>query len=188
MRIALFGGTFDPIHNAHLKIAHEAARQFALDRVLVVPASRPPHKHGVTRTPYEHRYRMLELACRDEPLVEASRLEQGVENSYSIETIARVRAMLAREDQLYFLIGSDAFAEIRTWHRWREVIASVDFMVASRPGCVYEIPEGARVERLERVDLSVSSSEIRRRLAAGDDDVDVPPPVLAYIREHRLYR
>src|SRR5207249_1232937 len=109
-------------------------------------------------------------------------------NSYSIETIARVRAMLAREDQLYFLIGSDAFAEIRTWHRWREVIASVDFMVASRPGCVYEIPEGARVERLERVDLSVSSSEIRRRLAAGDDDVDVPPPVLAYIREHRLYR
>ena len=188
MRIALFGGTFDPIHNAHLKIARCAAEQFALGRVLFIPAARPPHKSGVTGTPYEHRYRMVELACRDEPLFEASRLEQGEQYSYSIETIERVRASIAADDDLYFLIGSDAFAEIRTWHRWREVVASIEFIVVSRPGCVYDVPEGARVHRLEGIDLPVSSSEIRRRLAAGDDRVEVPPTVLAYIRANGLYR
>ena len=187
MRIALFGGTFDPIHNAHLEIAREAARQFSLDRVLFIPASRPPHKTGVTRTPYEHRYRMVELACAGEPLFEASRLEEGEQNSYSIQTIERVRASIGGGEELFFLIGSDAFAEIRTWHRWREVIASVDFLVVSRPGRAYDVPEGARVQRLEGVDLSVSSSEIRRRLATGDDGVEIPPAVLAYIREHGLY-
>ena len=188
MKIALFGGTFDPIHNAHLRIAREAAGRFALDRVLFIPAARPPHKSGATRTSYEHRYRMVELACAGEPLFEASRLEQGEQSSYSIETIGRVRATLAQGQDLYFLIGADAFAEIRTWHRWREVIASIDFIVVSRPGAAYEVPEGARVERLEGVDLGVSSSEIRGRIAAGDDRVDVPAAVLAYIREHGLYR
>lgn len=188
MRIALFGGTFDPIHNAHLEIAREAARRFALDRVLFIPASRPPHKSGATRTSYEHRYRMVELACEGEPLFESSRLEQGEQNSYSVETIERVRATLAQGEDLYFLIGADAFAEIRTWHRWREVIASVDFIVVNRPGSAYDVPEDARVERLEGVDLGVSSSAIRHRIAAGDDRVEVPAAVLAYIREHGLYR
>jgi nicotinate-nucleotide adenylyltransferase len=187
LRIALFGGTFDPIHNAHLEIAREAARQFALGRVLFIPASRPPHKTGVTRTPYEQRYRMVELACEGEPLFEVSRLEAGAQNSYSIETIERVRASLGGAEELFFLIGSDAFAEIRTWHRWREVIASVDFIVVSRPGRAYDMPEGARVERLEGVDLPVSSSDIRRRLAMGDDRVEIPASVLAYIRKHGLY-
>jgi nicotinate-nucleotide adenylyltransferase len=188
LRIALFGGTFDPIHNAHLEIAREAARQFSLGRVWFVPASRPPHKSGVTSTPYEHRYRMVELACQGEPLFEPSRLEQGEQNSYSIRTIERVRASLDAADKLFFLIGADAFAEITTWHRWREVIASVEFIVVSRPGRAYQVPEGARVQPLQGVDLPVSSSEIRRQLAAGDDRVDVPPAVRAYIREHGLYR
>ena len=90
--------------------------------------------------------------------------------------------------ELFFLIGADAFAEIGTWHRWREVVASVEFIVVSRPGRVYKVPEGARVHRLEGVDLPVSSSGIRRKLAEGDEQVDVPPAVLAYIREHGLYR
>jgi len=188
LRIALFGGTFDPIHNAHLSIALEAVGQFALDRVWFIPASRPPHKSGITRTPYEHRYHMVELACEGDPRFQASRLEAGGQNSYSIETIERVRASLAGGEQLFFLIGADAFAEIRTWHRWREVIASVEFIVVSRPGRAYLEPEGARVHRLEGMDLPVSSSEIRRKLAAGDDRVEVPPAVLAYIREHGLYR
>jgi len=188
LRIGLFGGTFDPIHDAHLTIAREAARLCALDRVMLIPAARPPHKSGATQTSYEHRYRMVELACAGELRLEASRREQGEQNSYSIETIERVRATLARGQVLYFLIGADAFAEIRTWHRWREVIASVDFIVVNRPGAVYEVPEGARVERLEGLDLGVSSSEIRRRIAAGDDRVEVPAAVLGYIREHGLYR
>jgi nicotinate-nucleotide adenylyltransferase len=188
LRIALFGGTFDPIHNAHLRIAREAAMQCALDRIWFIPASRPPHKSGVTRTPYEHRYRMVELACAGEPLFEASRLEEGAENSYSIGTIERVHALPGGSEELFFLIGADAFAEIGTWHRWRDVIASVEFIVVSRPGRAYTIPEGARVHRLEGVDLAVSSSEIRHKLAQGDDQVEVPPAVLAYIRERGLYR
>ncbi len=188
MRTALFGGTFDPIHNAHLRIAREAAGQFALDRIWFIPASRPPHKSGVTRTPYEHRYRMVELACAGQLLFEASRLEEGTQNSYSIETIERAHALLGGSEELFFLIGADAFAEIGTWHRWRDVIASVEFIVVSRPGRMYTVPEGARVSRLEGVDLPVSSSGIRSKLAEGDDRVDVPPAVLAYIREHGLYR
>jgi nicotinate-nucleotide adenylyltransferase len=188
LKLALFGGTFDPIHNAHLKIAREAARQFALDRVWFIPASRPPHKSGVTSTPYDDRLRMVQLACAGQPMFEASRIEEGEEKSYSIETIQRVRASIGPGDELYFLIGADAFADIRSWRRWHEVIASVDFIVVSRPGGAYEVPEGARVHPLEGVNLPVSSSEIRRRLAAGDERVDVPAPVLAYISEHRLYR
>ena len=187
-RIALFGGTFDPIHNAHLKIAREGARQYQLARVLFIPAAKPPHKSGVTRVPYEDRLRMVELACQGEPMFEASRLEAGAQNSYSIETIERVRATLGKGQDLFFLIGSDAFAEIRTWHRWHEVIRSVEFIVVSRPGCTYDIPDGARVDRLDNVNLPVSSSEIRKKLAAGDEHVDVPPAVLQYIREHCLYR
>ena len=187
MKIALFGGTFDPIHNAHLQIAREAARQFQLDRVWLIPASRPPHKTGVTSTPYEHRYRMVELACAGEAMFEPSRIEEGEEKSYSIGTIERVRASLGKQDELYFLIGADAFADIQTWRRWREVVASVEFIVVSRPGGSYEVPGGARVHPLEGVNLPVSSSEIRRRLAAGDARVEVPAPVMDYIREHRLY-
>jgi nicotinate-nucleotide adenylyltransferase len=188
LKIALFGGTFDPIHTAHLTIASRAARDFVLDRILFIPAARPPHKSGLTHTSYEHRYRMVELACQGEPLFEASRLEEGEHNSYSIETIERVRSWLDAGEELYFLIGADAFAEIRTWHRWREVVASVEFIVVSRPGRAYDIPDGARARPLEGLDLVVSSSEIRQQLAAGDDRVEVPPAVLAYIREHGLYR
>jgi nicotinate-nucleotide adenylyltransferase len=188
LRIALFGGTFDPIHNAHLTIARAAVSQCALDRIWFIPAARPPHKSGVTSTPYEHRYRMVELACAGEPRFEASRLEEGEQNSYSIETIRRVRASVDPGDELFFLIGADAFAEIHTWHQWRDVIASVAFIVVSRPGRSYQEPEGARVHRLEGMDLALSSSEIRRKLASGDDRIDVPPAVLTYIREHGLYR
>jgi nicotinate-nucleotide adenylyltransferase len=188
LRIALFGGTFDPIHNAHLKIAREAVRQFELDRVWFIPASRPPHKSGVTCAPYEHRYNMVALACEGQPLFEASRLEEGVQNNYSIDTIERVRGSMDGGPDLFFLIGADAFSEIRSWRRWREVIASVEFIVVSRPDCAYDVPEGARVHPLEGIRLPESSSEIRRQLAAGDLQVEVPPVVLPYIREHGLYR
>jgi nicotinate-nucleotide adenylyltransferase len=188
LRLAIFGGTFDPIHNAHLAAAREAAAAFELDRVSFVPAERPPHKAGVTHAPYEDRYRMVALACHDEPKFEASRLEQGTLGSYSIDTIEKVRARLDPGDELFFLIGADAFAEIQTWRRWPDVIRAVEFIVVSRPGHCYAVPEGARVHRLETVDLPVSSSEIRRRLACGDDRVDVPPAVLTYIRAHGLYR
>jgi nicotinate-nucleotide adenylyltransferase len=187
LKLAIFGGTFDPIHNGHLAIAREAVRQWDLARVVFIPAGRPPHKAGVTHAPYEDRLRMVELACGDEPRFEASRLEAGAAKSYSINTIEKVRATLAAQDELYFLIGADAFAEIETWRRWKEVVAAVKFLVVSRPGHQYAIPEGARAHRLDTLDLPTSSSEIRRQLAQGCVNVDVPAAVLVYIRTGRLY-
>ena len=187
MKTAIFGGTFDPIHCAHLIVAREAGRQFGLDRVLFVVAANPPHKPGATGAGYEDRYRMVELACEGEPLFVPSRLEEGTERSYSITTIRRVRSMQAPSDELYFIIGADAFAEIDTWYSWEEVIRSVDFIVVTRPGSEYSAPPRARVHRLDTIALPVSSSEIRRRLASGEAPPELPAAVLAYIREHRLY-
>jgi nicotinate-nucleotide adenylyltransferase len=187
LRLAIFGGTFDPIHTAHVAMAREAANQFQLERVLFIPASNPPHKSGVTYAPYEDRLRMAEVACAGDPQFVVSRLEKGPRSSYSINTIERVRATLSAADELFFLIGADAFAEMESWHRWRDVVAAVRFIVVSRPGNRYRIPEGARVERLETVDLPVSSSEIRSALAAGRRPAEIPQAVLAYIYQRGLY-
>jgi nicotinate-nucleotide adenylyltransferase len=187
MRLAIFGGTFDPIHNAHLAVARRTACDLHLDRILFVPAAHPPHKAGVTHAPYDDRVRMIELACQGEPRFEVSRLEEGTARSYSIDTIEKVRLGVKPHDELFFIIGADAFAEIRTWHRWEDVARAVCFIVVSRPGHPYEVPPQARVERLDSVELPVSSSEIRRALAANEYTVAVPERVLEYILEHKLY-
>jgi nicotinate-nucleotide adenylyltransferase len=188
MRIAIFGGTFDPIHNAHLTIARCAAERFALDHVLFIPASHPPHKVGGAHAPYEDRVRMVELACEGEPRFEASRLEAGTARSYSIDTIEKLQARLAPEDELFFIIGADAFSEIRTWRRWEEVTRAVCFIVVSRPGHHYDVPTGVRIDRLDTVNLPTSSSDIRRALASGErPSGEIPVRVLEYIYERGLY-
>ncbi|HYL37621.1 MAG TPA: nicotinate-nucleotide adenylyltransferase [Bryobacteraceae bacterium] len=185
MRFALFGGTFDPIHNAHLIVAREAADQFDLEQVWFVPAAHPPHKSDQTAAGYEDRYRMVELACQADPRFRASRLEAGEKKSYSIDTIERVSAT---GEEPYLIIGADAFAEIGSWHRWRDLIRQTEFIVVARPGRGYTAPEGARVHRLDTVALPVSSSEIRRRLASGETPPELPASVAAYIRDKGLYR
>lgn len=187
MRTAIFGGTFDPIHIAHTRVAAEAADRFALDRVLFVPSAHPPHKLSGRTTPFFHRYRMVELACAGEPRFVPSRLEEETEVSYSIDTILRVKAWQQPGDSLFFLIGADAFAEIGSWRRAREVIQAVDFIVVSRPGYSCPSPEGARVQWLETLALGISSSEIRRRLESGEEVPELHPEVYRYIRKHGLY-
>ena len=135
---------------------------------------------------YEDRVRMVELACAGEPSFEVSRIEQDAVPSYSILTIERLLASGA--GPLAFLIGADAFAEIRTWHRWKDVVRLVEFIVVTRPGSEYEIPEGARAYQLEGLELPVSSSEVREQIAGGDSQVAVPEAVFRYIRENRLYQ
>jgi nicotinate-nucleotide adenylyltransferase len=213
MRTAIFGGTFDPIHSAHLIVAHEAAEAFALDRVLFIPAANPPHKEA--GAPYEDRFRMVELACAADPRFHPSRLEEGragtgpprpskipgtsegsteagsvvpgssMEKSYSILTIERLKAP---GETLFFIIGADAFAEIRSWRRWEDVVQGVEFIVVTRPGHVYDSPPGARVFRLETIALPVSSSEIRQELSQGLTPSDLPPAVAEYIHARGLYR
>jgi len=167
-------------------VAREAAAAFSLDEVLFIPAANPPHKGGAQGASYEDRFRMVELACEGMAGFTASRLEEGRERSYSITTIER----LLRErpgDRFYFLIGADAFAEIETWKRWRDVLAAVEFIVVSRPGHRYRVPETARVLRLESLALPVSSSEIRECLARGEMPEALPAPVAEYIRRRGLY-
>jgi nicotinate-nucleotide adenylyltransferase len=185
MRLALFGGTFDPIHNAHLTVAREAAAQFHLDEVWFVPAAHPPHKSDHTGATYEDRFHMTELACQVDARFVASRLEAGESKSYSLDTVERVRAM---GEQPYFIIGADAFAEITSWHRWQDLIRLTEFIVVTRPGHQYATPPGARVHRLETVALPVSSSEIRRKLAAGEISAELPASVGRYITERGLYQ
>jgi nicotinate-nucleotide adenylyltransferase len=187
VKLAIFGGTFDPIHDAHLAVAREAADRIHLDRVLFVPAAHPPHKHGATHASYEDRVRMAELACRDDPRFEVSRLEEHTSRSYSIETIEKVRAALAPGDELYFLIGADAFAEITTWHRWRDVARSVRFLVVSRPGHHYETPAEVSCQSIANIELPISSSDIRGSLAAGQRPAGLPPAVYNYAVQHHVY-
>jgi nicotinate-nucleotide adenylyltransferase len=182
MRTAIFGGTFDPIHGAHLIVAREAADTFSLDRVLFIPAANPPLKEAGAS--YEDRFRMVELACTADPRFVPSRLEGGTEKSYSIHTIERVKAA---NGEVFFIIGADAFAEIRHWYRWEDVIRAVDFIVVTRPGHVYTCPPGARVHRLETIALPVSSSEIRHALALGENPPELPTAVSHYIRTRGLY-
>jgi len=186
-RLALFGGAFDPIHNAHLAVAKAAADGFRLSRVLFVPAHHPPHKGGMTYAPYEDRIHMLELACVD-PRFEVSRLEQGTERSYSIDTIEKVKTTLTPADELFFIIGADAFAELRSWRRWREVARAVRFIVVNRPGYEYDAPAEAKVERLDKISLPASSSELRHALAAGHPAEGLPRSVMQYIDAHGLYQ
>jgi len=130
---------------------------------------------------------MVQLACREDSRFEASRIEEGAAPSYSIHTIERVRAG-ADYDPLYFLIGADAFADIGTWFRWRDVVGAVTFIVVSRPGAKYDVPLGANTLRLEDLDLNVSSSEIRKSIKMDAKALPVPDSVATYIQEHQLYR
>ena len=141
MNIALFGGTFDPIHRGHLKVARAAAERFKLKEVWFVPADIPPHKQKAPVTSYFHRYSMVALALAGEPdflpsLLEAPDPEAHVERrpSYSIDTVRRVKAQLRKRDQLYFLIGIDAFQDIAKWYEAEALLKECEFIVAARPG------------------------------------------------------
>jgi nicotinate-nucleotide adenylyltransferase len=184
-RSALFGGTFDPIHNAHLEIARVAADRFDLARVLFVPAANPPHKPGGAAASFADRARMADLACAIDARFKVSRIEEKFARSYSILTIERLKARGI--GPLSFLIGADAFREIQTWHRWQDVVAAVEFIVVARPGASWEAPRGAIVRELTGLDLPQSSSEIRTMIARGYWGLPVPPPVMDYIRQHGLY-
>ncbi|RPI17906.1 MAG: nicotinate (nicotinamide) nucleotide adenylyltransferase [Acidobacteriales bacterium] len=186
-RIAIFGGTFDPIHAAHLMVAKEAVVQYGLSSVMFVVAANPPHKTGAIHASFEDRYQMVELACARTSEFAPSRIEEHDEISYSIQTIQKVKTTAGPDALVYFLIGADAFADIQSWHRWGEVVREVSFIVVTRPGHHYQAPPGSSIFRLETLAMPVSSSAIRARLEAGKESPELPPAVMQYIRTHGLY-
>ena len=137
MNIALFGGTFDPIHTGHLRAAKSAASRFGLDRILFVPSAHPPHKLGHQLTAFAHRFAMVALACTIDQRFIPSLLEAPTEDArpqYSIQTVRTVRRSLESADSLFFLVGADAFLDVPHWKEFRSLLELVDFIVVSRPG------------------------------------------------------
>jgi len=137
VNIAIFGGTFDPIHAGHLRAARAATRRFALDRVLFVPCGVPPHKVGEDLAPFPHRFAMVALAAQGEPAFVPSLLEAPKPDrrpNYSVETAETMRRMLGSRDRLYFILGVDSFLDLPNWKDYQRLCALADFIVASRPG------------------------------------------------------
>ncbi len=141
MNLALFGGTFDPIHRGHITVARAAVDALQLKQVWFVPADIPPHKQKSPITSFHHRYAMVALALAGEKdmipsLAEAPDPDAGAKRqpSYSLETVRRVKKSLGKSDRLYFLIGMDAFQDIAKWYKAEELLAECEFIVAARPG------------------------------------------------------
>ena len=138
--IALFGGTFDPIHSGHVAVARAAQRRFHLDCVFFIPSSRPPHKPSAELCAYEHRFAMVALACSEHPRFVPSLAEASVNGAshpvfYSIDTVRRFRQQYNRPgDRIYFIMGADSFLDLRAWKDYTELLQLCDFVVANRPG------------------------------------------------------
>ncbi len=186
------GGTFDPIHIAHLIIAEEALDLLGLSRVIFVPSARPPHKSGDDVTSVEHRLEMVRLAIDGNPRLALSDLEvRRPEPSYTVETVREFRREFGEQEKLYFIMGADSLAQFFTWKDPLELISSCEFVVVPRPGVGPgdgdpRIREKARM--LDTPLIGVSSSDIRERVRTGRSiRYLVSPAVSAYIREKNLY-
>ncbi len=190
MKLALFGGTFDPIHSGHIEAATRAADTCVLDRILVVPSGSPPHKQEGCRAGYEHRFRMVELACRADARLAASRLEQpraDGEAHYSVDTISRIRARMEFAGALHLIIGTDAFAEIGLWRDIDQISEWVKFIVVERPG--FAADGAVQPSHTVRCSHPASSRAVRHRAKIGGALADlVPAAGCEYIWQHSLYR
>jgi nicotinate-nucleotide adenylyltransferase len=190
-RIAILGGTFDPIHSGHLRLAEEVRKKLGAERVVLVPASAQPLKERRAAASPEDRLAMARLAAAGRKWLEVSDLEVcRPPPSYTYETLAALRAAEPAAD-FFFVVGADAARDLDRWYRIEDLLGLASFVVASRPGFALEIPPGlrGRVRAIEIDALPVSSTEVRRRLAAGKDVAGlVDGAVLDYIRTRGLYR
>ena len=195
-RIALYGGTFDPVHTGHVAVADGLSKLFALDQVLFIPAYVAPHKRVAKVTPALHRYAMLALATQGEAHFRVSTVElDAPERPFTFETLSRMRESLGNDAQLFFVMGADSWMEITTWREWERVLTSSNHIVVTRPG--YELSaehvtpsvreriidlrgkkkeeaaleidnsDGARVYVTDAVKMDVSATMIRQAVKAG---------------------
>lgn len=208
-RIGVLGGTFDPVHIGHLRGALEVAEMFGLDEVRLVPNFRPPHRETPNSSAV-HRLAMVRLSVQDLPplVVDARELERD-KPSYTIDTLESLRRELASDDQLFLILGWDAFCGLPGWHRWDELLGHCHIVVMQRPDADSEAPEalrdllaarsindplamtgqGGQIGFAWQAPLGVSATRIRQFLASGRSvRFLVPDAVMAYINAHGLYR
>ena len=189
-RIGVFGGTFDPIHNAHLAIARLALESAGLDEVLFVVSARPPHKTAGPHATPALRYAMVKAALDDEPCMRASKIELGRPGpSYMADTLEALRE---REPgaRLYLIVGMDSLIDLPGWKSPDRLLDAARILAVPRPGH-WEVPSSlaGHYEVLPFRETPVSSTEIRARIASGQScDGLVPAKVLALIREQGAYR
>ena len=203
-RIGLMGGSFDPVHSAHLALARTALQHLALDQVRWVPVGQPWQK-ARQLAPAEHRLAMVSLAIQDEPRFVVDDIEiRRAGPSYTLDTVRELQARGQREQagqgapaEYFLIIGQDQYANLPTWHGWRELIDLVTLAVAcrgdQRPRPAPELAAAPhRVVELPMPPMTVSSTDIRAHLGAGESadtlaDAMVPPAVSRYIANHQLY-
>lgn len=210
--LGVMGGTFDPVHLAHLRLAEEAAETLGLPEIRWVPAGNPGHRTA-PRTPARHRLEMVRRAIAGNPRFSLDPAEAALDTpAFTIDTLTRIRGELGPDAPLVFLIGTDQLLAFETWRRWRELFLLAHFAVANRPGFALSIdslpaalgreyadragpPEclarsrAGRIVNFPLTALEISGTEIRARLAAGRSvRYLLPPEVLAYIEANALYR
>src|SRR5829696_5070046 len=134
-RIALYGGTFDPVHSGHLEIARRVVQLFEIEKVLFVPAQVAPHKIGRPVTAPIHRYAMLALATQNDPLLSISTFElDAPDRRYTVDTVEHFRRMMGDATELFFIMGADSWSEITTWREWERLLSLTNQIVVTRPG------------------------------------------------------
>ena len=195
-RVGVLGGTFDPVHNGHLHIARSLRQALDLDRIVWVPAGRPPHKAGQIVSSDRDRLAMLRLALAESPFDEISTVDiDRAGPSYTADTLELLQEQLAPA-RLVFLIGEDSLRDLPTWHDPDRIVSAAELAVAGRPGIDADLETVAhaiprireRVHIVPMEELAISSSEIRQRVRAGEPLTGlVPPAVAEYIRNHALY-
>lgn len=213
MKTGILGGTFNPIHLAHLRIAEEALQKFQLDRVIFIPAAAPPHKAIAGEVSFAHRLAMVERAIRDYPSFEASDLEiRRSGKSFSVDTL-EILSLQDPTGERFFIIGLDSYREIASWKDFARLFELCHIVVTTRPGVRIDNPleplpvairgdfcydnrtgkvlhkSGNYVFFLSETHIDISSTQVRQRLIEGQSARQLVPPTVAdYIEEHGLYR
>jgi len=185
-KVGILGGTFDPVHVGHLMDACAARHQLGLDRVLVVVARDPWQKQGRVVAPAEQRFEMLTAALDGVDGLEASRIE--LDRSGPTYTIDTVEELAAPDRELVLIMGSDVAVALDSWHRVDELRELVTLAIVDRDDVSIPDPPGWRVARVDVPRMQLSSTDLRRRVAAGEPiEFLVPMPAVRVLRAHKLY-
>ena len=194
-RIALYGGTFDPVHVGHLEVARKISELFEIQQVIFIPAQLAPHKVGRPVTEPIHRYAMLALATQDDPRLLISTFElDAPDRRYTVDTVGEFQRMLGEDTELFFIMGADSWSEIQTWRDWKRLLQMTNHIVVTRPG--YEVPPAPaelkdQIFFTDAVMKDISATNIRRLASEGRYDElgqMVPGCVADYIKKYRIYR